>query len=548
MLVARRSRTTVWRWAVVWGVLALAIAPAVPLLAAALGEPAKNPLWTEAFAAAVANSLSLAVAVGVVSLAVGFPLGLLSALYRFPGRVPLIAVQALPLLLPSFLLAIGWRNLLGGGRLPAFLLAAFPSVGHLNASPNGRPGAVLVLGLQAVPLVLFATWAACRNLTASQIDAARLAGGEKTVWTLSAGSCAPVAVVTALLAGILSLTDPGAPLIFRCHSAAMEIRTSFASLGDKVLAARQCLVMAGLALSLAVPVLLVGLRRLAAAVLAQQTRPALPYPHPALGLLTQISLIGVIALGTGAAALGLCLPAIRDPMFGRAAQKVWATAGPSLVYTTGAGALAVVLALAVALAAGRDWRLRSAALGLFLMLLALPPALGAIGVVHLAAKAPPALDWLTRSQLTVALVLGLRFLPVAVVAMMRAVGSLSPSWTDAAEVHGVSRLWLLLRVIVPVLMPAILVSVLLVVVLAAADVTTVHLLHPPGRQSLPLAIFTVMANSPEGLVASLCLLYLLGVLGLMALALLLYLLGVLKLAAVAWQLPRWLRRRTSWEP
>jgi hypothetical protein len=47
----------------------------------------------------------------------------------------------------------------------------------------------------------------------------------------------------------------------------------------------------------------------------------------------------------------------------------------------------------------------------------------------------------------------------------------------------------------------------LVALLASAEVSTVLLLHPPGEASFPLAIFTVMANAPESLVASLCLLY-----------------------------------------
>ena len=129
-----------------------------------------------------------------------------------------------------------------------------------------------------------------------------------------------------------------------------------------------------------------------------------------------------------------------------------------------------------------------------------------------------------------ALVLGLRFVPVAAVVMMRAVGSLSPSWTDAARVHGVATPRLFVRIILPNLVSAIVVSLLLVMVLAAADITTTHLLQPPGAQSLPVAIFTVMANSPEGLVASLCLLYLLCV--------------VLLLAAAS-QLPRFWSRRAA---
>ena len=42
---------------------------------------------------------------------------------------------------------------------------------------------------------------------------------------------------------------------------------------------------------------------------------------------------------------------------------------------------------------------------------------------------------------------------------------------------------------------------------STADVSTVLLLHPPGARSLPLAIFTVMANAPESLVATSCLVY-----------------------------------------
>lgn len=155
---------------------------------------------------------------------------------------------------------------------------------------------------------------------------------------------------------------------------------------------------------------------------------------------------------------------------------------------------------------------------MLLSLLAMPPALAAIGVSRVATYAPPRFDWLTRSGLTVALVLGLRFLPVATVAMMRAVGSMSPSWIDAGRVHGVAPSRMLCRVILPSLTPAIIVSLLLVMVLAAADITSTHLLQPPGRQSLPVAIFTVMANSPEGLVASLCLLYLVCVFGMLVLA------------------------------
>jgi ABC-type Fe3+ transport system permease subunit len=158
---------------------------------------------------------------------------------------------------------------------------------------------------------------------------------------------------------------------------------------------------------------------------------------------------------------------------------------------------------------------------MLLTLFSLPPALTALGVVQLAAAAPAWADPLLRSRFTVCAALGLRFFPVAAVLGMRAWGSTSAAWTFAAAVHGLSLTTYLLRVVLPVLLPTLTIALLLVALLATADVSTVLLLHPPGASSLPLTIFTVMANAPETLVASLCLTYVAVAVGLLGTLLLL---------------------------
>jgi ABC-type Fe3+ transport system permease subunit len=101
----------------------------------------------------------------------------------------------------------------------------------------------------------------------------------------------------------------------------------------------------------------------------------------------------------------------------------------------------------------------------------------------------------------------LRLAPVAVLLLLRGYAETAPSWALAAALHAVPPSRYLTRVLLPLLLPAMLVAALLVALLASADVTTVLLLHPPGQASLSLAIFTVMANAPERLVAGLCLAY-----------------------------------------
>jgi len=78
----------------------------------------------------------------------------------------------------------------------------------------------------------------------------------------------------------------------------------------------------------------------------------------------------------------------------------------------------------------------------------------------------------------------------------------------AAGLHGVTLIKYLRRILLPQLLPSSAVAFLLVALLAMGDISTVLLLHPPGEASFPLAIFTVMANAPEALVASLCLVHL----------------------------------------
>ena len=109
--------------------------------------------------------------------------------------------------------------------------------------------------------------------------------------------------------------------------------------------------------------------------------------------------------------------------------------------------------------------------------------------------------------MTLGLALALRGLPLAILLALRAVGSMPPSWADAALVHRVSRGTYLLRVALPWCSRWALPAAAIAALLATAEVGTVLLLHPPGHASLPLAVFTIMANAPEALVAMLCLLY-----------------------------------------
>lgn len=504
-----------WRVGGIGLLLGLIAAPDVLLLWQALGDGAASAVG-RSFVQAIGRSACIAGGAGLVGLMCGLPLGVGAALYRFPGRALLLALVTLPLLVPSFLWGIGWSSLAAALGVP-FLL-------------SGLPACVLVFaaGL-VVPLVLLTAHAATAALTGSQVDAARLAGGERqVVWQASRNASAP-ALLAAALGGVLTLADPGPGQIFGVQTAASEILTSFATLYDFGLAGRQCAFLGGLVLVAAVPLAFLATARFADDLLAKQTRPAAPVTHERLAVL----MVGAMAVLSVAATilptLGLLLPMVsagpellsrtaRDPfqmnhpelvLLGAAAE-VGRTAANSFLYAGGAAVVAMLLGIGAAVCVGRFPRLRAAWLAATLALFCVPPALPALGIVGLATSAPAWADALLRSRLTVCVALGLRFVPVASVIALRAWASTAPSWAMAAALHGVPLHRYAARVLMPVLRPAVGVGLLLVALLASADIATVLLVHPPGESSLPLTIFTVMANAPEMLVSALCLVYIAG--------------------------------------
>jgi iron(III) transport system permease protein len=487
-----------WRGALAAAVLLSPMLPTLPLWSGAFGA---DLALDQAFLSGLWRSGAVGLAVALAVAAVGLPLGVAVALYEVPARPLLLCLAGLPLLLPSFLPALGWSAL--AARLGP-RLAGGPGNG-------GVLGVLIVYAGSGIPLVLLTAYAASLRLASSQLDAARLAGGERAAFGQSLRWAAPPALLAAGLVAVLSLSDPGPGMVFGVRSAASEILTGFSALFDFARASRQCLVLAAVVLVLAVSLALPISGRLASPHLGRVSPGGQRRSRNRVwGTATAAGLGATALLGLGFPLLGLLLPLVdRPPDLRLAAAAVLRTGADTLLYGFGAGLTATGLGLLLALLVGRSQALRRSAVAACVTLVVLPPTLSALGLVRIATDAPAWLDVLLRSRLTVVVVLGLRSFPVAAVLALRTWGEVSPSWTDAAAVHGVPLGRYLRAVVFPSLLPTAAVATLLAALLATADVSTVLLLHPPGRPSLPLAIFAVMANAPESLVASLCLLYVL---------------------------------------
>ncbi len=478
--------------------LLFAMLPAIPVLHHWLTSPSSvASVMTGVFASALRHSLLLGGGVAAISFLVGLPLGVLAALYEFPARKILLALATLPLLVPSFLWAIGWSSLVA--RLGPVATNAL----------SGFSGCALVFSSGAIPLALLTSYAACTTLSGSQIDAARLAGADRCVLKYALRHAIAPALLAACLGGILTLSDPGPGQILGLSTAASELLTTFSAQYDFSLAARQCLILSTIVLALAAPLAYFAAPCIAREILARQSAAKARNRKPKMAALTCGALALFILVGVVAPVVGLVSPIARGSDIASALSELLRTATNTLLYAGGAGVAAAIFGLLLAVFVGRSNRLRMACLGVSLTLFSLPPAFLAIGIVRLAAEAPSWADPVLRSRLTVCLTLALRFFPVAAVLALRSWGSTSSSWALVGGLHGLSLPTYLRRVAIPLAAPAAGIGMLVVALLATADIGTVLLLHPPGQDSFPLAIFTVMANARESFVASLCFVYIL---------------------------------------
>lgn len=481
-----------WRVLGTTTLLLIVALPGVPLLWTGIGDG--TTVVGAAFPVALLNSFIVAVLTSTGGFLLGLPAGVCIGLYRIPGRTVFIALLALPLLVPSFLWAIGWSSLMA-------------RLGSGPQAVSGLTGCVIVFLSPAISLTLLVSYAATQALSASQVDSARISGGEKTVVVQACRHAAIPALLAAMLAGILTLQDPGPGQIFGLKIAASEILTSFSALFDFALAGRQCALLTLAVLLMAIPLGCFAAPRIASQLLARQTGKVQVYRHRGMASVGVASLAFVSMVSVIFPLSGLVLPVFRRMEFVRASRELARTGGDTLVYAMGAAVVSIALSLVLAFFVGRNTRLRIVSVAAAVILLSMPSALTALGIVQMATGAPAWTDPFLRSSVTVCGALGCRFFPIAAVLSIRAWGSTSASWTMAAAVHGVSLGRYLWKVVVPAVLPVVAVAALLVSLVATADVGTVLLLHPPGRGSLPLSIFTVMANAPESLVATLCLLY-----------------------------------------
>ena len=482
--------------------LAVAIVyPLIQVLSVAVvadGAPTLRPLLAffarPLFREALVNTLLAGVLAVVIGSVIAVPLALLTVRYRFPGHGLISVLGVLPLVIPPFVGAVAFQQILGrSGAVNLFLLDRW---GVTVPFMEGFAGVVLVQSLHYFPFILLNTAAALGGLDRSLEEAAQNLGasGLRLFRRVLLPLALPGYAAGALLTFIRVIDDLGTPLMLnytRLLAPQAYVRVTTVGLTD----------VDGYVICVILVALSVAALWLSKAALARGEFAALgrggETPPVVLGRRGALGAWLLVLLLLGPALLphvGIVLLSF---------SRVWSLSPLPTVYTLGnyeeilvrspgfvvntlryAGLAAL---LDVALGAVIAWlllrgrvRARHWLDTVSTVPLAIPGVVLAVGYLRAfgGLRVPGLGEPLTSTWLILVVVYAVRRLPYAVRGAYAALQQLSPALEEAAQSLGANRPRTFRRITLPLMTRGLLAGGLLAFITSAVDLSSTILLVP----------------------------------------------------------------------
>lgn len=492
--MGRTVRTeTVVLWASIIFVLAAGVAPIAVMLGDSLSQDGRITFerYAELFSSPsfwrlLGNSLSLAIAVTAICGLVGIPGGVLLTKTDLPLRSTFLLMSVVPLVLPSYFVALGWARLVARAGLPSSWLFGFG-------------GCVLVLSTVFLPITILFTAAAVSSVDRRLEEAARLVSPwPRVLKEITLPLSAPGIVFSLAIVFLLTIGEFSVPNFLRYPVLPVMSFTQFAAsydFGRATAAAVPLIAMAFLGV-LAEATLLRGQAHVQRKT-GQTLRLPLDTWKPAWTVLFAILSLGLVALPFGVL--------FSEAFSGAAIASAFSREGGSITRSLLYSAVAATILMVLGFLAGWFGRIRgSRTLGrITLLLFAIPGTVLSIGLVRLWNKPGVSLIYATP----VLMILGYTVQYWAVTARLShsALAQIPSSLDEAARLSGASWGRRLTNIFVPLSKRTLFCSWLAAYILCLRDVPIAMITAPPGRDTLPGRTLTLMANGAPEMIAALCL-------------------------------------------
>jgi iron(III) transport system permease protein len=442
------------------------------------GSSAASTFWSVRTAELLLNTMTLVAAVVATSAAIGIGAAWLTARTELPGRRWTVII-ALPLVIPSYVVALALRSAFGGSGLIA------DATGLGVPQIDGFWGAWLALTIATYPFVYLVAASALRRIGRAQEEAARGLGASpwRVFRTVVLPQLRPSVAAGTLLVALYTLSDFGAVSLMRFDAFTRVIYAQYSGRLDRTPAAVLAVVLVVVALA----VLWAEERTRSRAAYAT---PHVPTPQRSVRLTTRQTIAATVGLVVLALlALGLPIAALLSWLArGTGATLDWGAVAGSLAGSTLAGAIAFFAAIPTAVLVVRHASRRTAWLerSIYAMF-ALPHITVALAVVFFASRY---LGGLYQSLMLMTVVYASVFFAEALGAGKAALLQVDPSLEEASRGLGRGPLATLTRITVPLIWKGLLAGAVLVFLTTMKELPITLLLRPTGFDTLAVDIWS----------------------------------------------------------
>lgn len=434
------------------------------------------------------STAALILTVTFFSMAIALPVAWLTMRTDMPFRRVLSVVSVLPLVVPSFVLAMtaisvaGPRGMLQRALESPFGIERLPSI-------YGLPGATLVIVIVSYPYVLLTVRSALRRMDPSLEEASRTMGygAFRTFRSVTLPLLRPALAAGALLAALYALSDFGAVALMRYETFTWAIFVQYESAFDRSIAATLSLVLVALAV---VILLAEGFTRGSGAyhrISAGAVRPMRPvelgaWRWPAFTF-TMIPVIAGLIIPVGLLLFWL----VRGVTNGEQMLPLWGPTRNSVYVSFLAAVVTLAAAVPVAVLAVRYRSIMSRLIERATYIgFGLPGIVVALSLVFFGVNVA-----LPLYQTTALLVVGyaMLFLPAAVGALRASLLQVSPRVEEAAQSLGRPQWRVILTVTLPLVMPGALAGAAIVFLMTMKELPATLILSPIGFKTLATSIW-----------------------------------------------------------
>ena len=447
------------------------------------------------------NSLILACITTIITLLLGVPLGILFVKTDLPLKRFFTILFVIPLIIPPYILAIAWFYCLGRSGIVASIFG--PKIGVVTSQfLFGFTGALFVIVSTLLPLVIILVMIYLRMVSPKLEEAAKLSAGWLLVLKkISIPVITPGIFLSALIVFILALGEFGVPSFLRFDVFPVESFTQFSAFYNFNAATAAAIPLGVITLIILIVERLFlrkktfQFRLTKEPIIIVPLRKAKPFIFSIVSILVFIFVIfpvGVLLIKS------FFFWAYNEAFF-RSPDSIFR----SLLYASiGATFLVLFGFLLGYLLERKTLRFPYAADSIAIFLFALPGTVIGIGLISL---------WNTQSTniiyASAAIILFgyiARYTALGARIMAATFSQVPRSMEEAAQIAGAGWFRRLTGILIPLAKRGMIGAWLVgfIFCLRALDITM--MVYPPAHDTLPVHIFTLMANSPEETIAALC--------------------------------------------